>query len=206
MRLTGEEFLAITSNMSDRSRAAAVFAHFRGPIRLFALLPALISLAVSASAWGDIFKWTDEQGRTNISNVPPPTSGKTKNIEVVLKEAKPASIAQHVATPTEQALLARIEALERQLESKQYSAPAPAAPAATPYGSYYPATPPPPPPSSRYYGSGSYGSYPVYYPSSYYPVASTYVVYPTRTYLPRPVFVAPRGGHSHGGGGHSGRH
>jgi hypothetical protein len=195
----------MATHISDRSKEAADFARVPGTLRLLAMLPALLLAAVSAPAWGDIFKWTDEQGRINLSNVPPPASGKAKNIEIVLKEAKPASLTQHVATPTEQALLERIESLERQLQTRQYAPQAPAVPPATPYAGYYPPTPPPPP-SSGYYASSYPGSYPGYYPAYTYPVASSYVVYPARTYLTQPVYLAPHGGFSHhGGGGHRGR-
>ena len=166
-----------------------------------------MSLLVPATARGDIYKWTDEQGRVNISNVPPPASGQAKDIEVVLKESRAAPIAQHVATPTERALLARIEALERQLQSRQTAAQLPPQ---TTGPAYYPSAPPPPPPSQGYYASAYASSYPRYYPSYSYPVASSYVVYPARTYVSRPafvsrpVFVAPRGSFAHSGGGHGG--
>jgi Domain of unknown function (DUF4124) len=199
IRFTSEGALVITSHMLDTSKAALVFAHFRSPFWLFALLLALalISLVVPATAWGDIYKWTDEQGKTNFSNVPPTKPGKVKNVEIVLKEARP-------TPPTEQELLARIESLERQLQARQYAAQAPAVPPPTPYGGYYPSTPPPPPPPN-YYDSG-YGSsyYPDYYPSYYYPSYS-YAVYPARTFIGRRVFAAPRGGSFRGGGGHRGR-
>ena len=194
--------MVITSHMSETSKAAAVFARVRRPFWLFALLPALVPLVVPAIAWGDIYKWTDERGRTNFSNVPPLKSGKAKNVEIVLKETKPTSIPDHVATPTEQALLARIESLERQLRAPQYAAQAPEVPPPMPYSGYYPSTPPPPPPPPSYYNSGYY---PGYYPAYYYPVASSYAVYPARTFVTRPIFVAPRGGSVHGGGGHRGR-
>src|ERR1019366_10807504 len=106
--------------MSDKSKAAVVPTHFPGPRWLFAFLPALISLVIPVTAWGDIYKWTDEKGKINISNVPPPSAGKAKNVEIVLKETKP--------TPIEQALLARIDALERQQQARQYPAQAPAGP------------------------------------------------------------------------------
>jgi hypothetical protein len=184
--------------MSDKSKAAPGLS--RRPFWLSALFPALISLAIPASAWGDIYKWTDEQGRTFYSDVPPPTSGKGKNVEVVQKEPK--------LTPSEQALLARIEGLERQLQTQRYAAPAPAAPPPTPYPSYYPPTPPPPPPSyyDSGYDSGYYGSYyPSYYPSYYYPSYS-YPVYRARAIIARPIFAASHGGAFRGGGGHGGGH
>lgn len=190
----------IASHMSDTSNSAVVFSQLRSPFWLFALLPALISLVIPAIAWGDIYKWTDEQGRTYYSDSPPPTSGKAKNVEVVEKEIKP--------TPREQALLARIESLERQVQAPQYAAQAPAAQPLMPSGGYSPSMPPP----SNYYDSGydsGYypGYYPSYYPSYSYPVvpAYSYVVYPRRTFFTRPAFVAPRSGFAHAGGGHRGR-
>ena len=197
----------IASHMSHMSKAAIEVP--RSAFWLLALLLILIFLIIPATAWGDIYKWTDEQGKINISNVPPPSAGKAKNIEIVLKETKP--------TPIEQALLARIDALERQQQARQYPAQAPAGPPPMPYGGYHPPTPPPPPPPS-YYDSGydtgydsSYSPsyYPTYYPSYYptysYPVVRSYsyASYPARAYMTRPVFAAPRGGSFRGGGGFS---
>jgi hypothetical protein len=200
--------------MSDSSKLVAVYAR-----RLFWLLApfsALISLVVPATAWGDIYKWTDEKGRINISNIPPPASGKAKGVEIVLKEPRPISIPEHAATPTEQALLERIQSLERQLQARQDAPQAPAVPPPTPYPSNYPSTPPPPPPSLPNYYDGGYGAgydnsyYPTYY-ASYYPTYSypvvrsySYAAYPTRAYITRPAFAAPRGGSFRGGAGHSG--
>ena len=113
--------MVIASHISNTPTTALVPKHFHRARWLFVFLPALISLVVPATAWGDIYKWTDEHGRINISNVPPPTSGKAKNIEIVLKEPKPTSIPDHAATSSEQALLARIDNLERQLRTQQYA-------------------------------------------------------------------------------------
>ncbi len=190
-----------TAHMSDRLKAAAM--RSRSPLRLLALLPAAIALVVPATACGDIYKWTDEQGRTYYSDSLPPASGKAKNVVVVEKEVKP--------TPTEQALLARIEALERQQRALLYAAQAAAIAPPTPYASYYPPAPLPPPPplppsyydsgyDSGYYSSGYYPSYPIYY----YPATSSYAVYPARAYRTRPTFAAPHGGFSRSGGGHAG--
>ena len=195
--------MVITSHGSDKSKAAGT-ARLRAAFRLWALLPASISLVIPATALGDIFKWTDEQGRVNISNVPPPTSGKAKDVELVLKESRPATVPQHVATRTEQALLARIEGLERQLQARQYAPPAPLpatmAPRSSNVSDY-----PPPPPSSSYYSSGYAGSYTTYYPRYTYPVVTSYVAYPARTYIAQPAFVRSSSGHVHTGGAHRGR-
>ena len=188
----------MAAHASDTSTATAVFARRGGPFRPIALLPAVILMIVSAPAWGDIFKWTDEQGRINLSNVPPPALGKAKNIEIVLKEARSASIPQHVATPTEQALLARIESLERQLQTRQYAPPVAAVPPSAPSVGYYPTAPPPPPP-------GYYGTYSGYYPGYSYPVPASYAVYPARAYVAQPAYLGSRSGLAHGGGHHRGR-
>lgn len=57
--------MVITSHMSDASKAAAMLS--RNPHWLLALLPAML-LVIPATAWGDIYKWTDEQGRTYYSD------------------------------------------------------------------------------------------------------------------------------------------
>lgn len=193
--------MAFASHLSDTPKAAALFAQLRSPYWLFALLPAFASLVAPATAWGDIYKWTDEKGGTYYSDSPPPTSGKVKDVEVLEREIKP--------TSTEQALLARIQNLERQLQAPQYAAQAPAAQPPMPYGGYSPSMPPPP---SNYYDSGynsgyDPGYFPGYYPGYSYPVvpAYSYVVYPRRTFFPRPAFIAPRSGFAHAGGGHRGR-
>jgi len=211
IRLSGEGILVITSYLSNPLKAAVPVIHFRSPLRLFALLPALISLVIPAAAWGDIYKWTDEQGRTVLSNVPPSKTTKARGIELLAKEAgaaakAPGSIPEHVATPTEQALLARIESLERQLQARRYAGQAPAVSPPTTYSDYYPPSPPPPPPG--YYGSGYDSTYtPGYYPSYYGPVLPvySYVVFPARTFVSRPVFAVPQGRSFHRGGGHRGR-
>ena len=178
----------------------------RGRFRLSVLFPVLLSLAVPATAWGDIYKWTDETGGTHFSNFRPDKSVKAKDVEVVIREAKPTPIPDHAATRTEQALLARIETLERQLDARQHAPQAQEAPPPAAYSGYYPPTSPP----SSYYTGGYDWNYPGYYPAYYYPFASSYAVYPRRAFVSRPLLVAPhgrsfsvRGGHV--GGGHGGR-
>ena len=192
--------MVFTSHVSDASKTAVVSAQRRSPYWSLALLPAFISLFVPATVWGDIYKWTDEKGITNYSDSPPPTSGKVKDVEVVRKDIK--------TTPTEQAMLARIQSLERQLHAPQYAAQTPAARPPMPYGGYSPPMPPP----SDYYDSGydsSYypDTYSNYYPAYYYPVvpAYSYMVLPRRKFFSRPASVVPRSGFVHAGSGHRGR-
>ena len=195
--------MAITSHESDFDKPGEHRAYIFSLVLSLALLLALIFLIVPSAAVADIYKWTDEKGRTWLSNVPPAKSEKVTNFELMAKDAQPASKSPaHVATPTEQALLNRIESLERQLQARQYAAQAPAVPPQVSYGSYYPSPPPPPPPMGYY---GSY--YPSYYPSYYYPVvpAYSYGVYPIRTVITRPAFGFSHGSGIHGGGGHRGR-
>ena len=178
----------------------SVPARKRGRLCLSLLLPVLLSLAVPATGWADIYKWTDENGGTVFSNVRPAKSARAKDVEVVVQEAKPASVPDRAATRTEQALLARIDSLERRLEARQYATQAVDAPPPVSYSGYYPPTPPPP----SYYDSGYYWNYPGYSPAYFYPFASSYVVYPRRAFVGRPIHVAPHGGSFHGRGGHAG--
>ena len=171
----------------------------RGRFCLSVLLPVSLSLAIPAAAWADIYKWTDENGGTVFSNVRPAKSAKAKDVEVVERDTKATGTPERGAR-TEQALLARIESLERQLDARQYAAQPVEAPPPAPYSGYYPPTPPPP----SYYDSGYYGNYPGYYPAYFYPFASSYRVYPRRAFVSRPVFVAPHGGSFHARGGHMG--
>jgi hypothetical protein len=208
----------ITSHMLDRSRAEGRDLGFGDVFRLFTLLTAYISLVLPATAWGDVYKWTDAKGITVFSDVLPKPGEKVKNFEVVAKARPETKVPAQTVTPAEQALLARVDTLERQLQARQIAAAAPAVPPPATYGSYYPPAPQPPPLPSNYYDSGYYdsgydsGYYPSYYPSYSYPVVATYsYAYPARTYIsrpvsvtPRPVSVAPHGGSFHGGGGHGG--
>ena len=179
------------------------------PVKPAAALIALVAcVAVSTPARADIYKWTDEQGKVNFSNVPPKKAEKAKNVEIVVKEAEPRPLAPApVATPNERALLARIEMLERQLQPQPYpmqSQPYPMQPPMDPmsmsYGHY---SAPPPPPG---YYAGDYAQ-PAYYPSYVYPVAPAYAyrLYPATSYVSRPVFTSSHVGSIHGGGGHRGR-
>ena len=181
--------MKITSTLSGTHAAAA--------------LVLFISFVIPVTARADIYKWTDAEGRTFFSSVAPTPADKAKNVQLLVKENAPSAAAPaqgHAATPTERALLGRIESLERQLRTQSY--PAPMAPPTTPYGTYY--APPPPPAPAGYY-AGDYG-YPPYYPNNYYPAhyhASP--IYPVRAFVSRPVFAASRGGSFHRGGG-GGRH
>jgi len=212
---------------SGRSKVAIALTRVPGRLRLILLL-AVIPLFNSVDARGDVFKWTDERGTVNFSNVAPITSGKPLKVEVVLKEAKPASNPERKATQTEQALIARIEGLESQLRGRKDATQGSPAQASLPYGSYYPTQPAPPlpygvdypmestpplpyidsyppePAPADYYGSGYSSDLSGFYPGYYYPVAASYVAYPARPLVSRRTFAAPRG-RSFRGSGHRGR-
>ena len=146
------------------------------PIRgLGFALPLLLLLFASTTACADIYKWTDEQGNTVISNVRPTHLDKVKNFEVAVEETK-SSVA---ATATKQMLLDKLDRLERQLLAQQY-APGAAVVLPPSYGSYNPALQPPPPPG--YYGA--------YSPLVSYP----YAFYPATTFVTRPRFALAHNG------------
>lgn len=192
--------MKILSTLSDAPAAAAL-------VLAFSLV---LSLALPATARADIYKWNDEQGRTYLSNVPPAPSDKAKNVQLLVKENGPAAAPAQAraTTPTEQALLGRIESLERQLQAQPY--PVPMAPPAMPYGGY--SAPPVPPAAYGNYAGYSAGAYdypsyyPPYYPNYYYPAAYYgSSIYPVRGFVSRPVFAGSRGGSFHHVGGHRGR-
>jgi hypothetical protein len=162
------------------------------------------SLFVPGAVRSDIYKWTDEQGGTVISNILPENPDKAKNVERVVKESKPAVQASRpAATPTEQMLLDRIDNLERRLQARTYVPPAPQSAAPAEYYPdsgyyYYPPAPPPPP--------AHYANYaPVYYarPAYAYPLAPaySYIAYP-RTFVARTTPVRVQHGAFRGGATH----
>ncbi len=134
----------------------------------------------------DIYRWTDENGSTVLSDTPPPEPAKAKNFKTVLKGTTPAApvvAATNGPTLAEQELRLRLERLERELQARQYAAPAPL---------------PPPPPTDIYYRSA--------YPNYYYPVRGPYVAYPATPYVTSAAFAHARSRATHVGGGHRGRH
>ena len=192
--------MEITSTLSGTHAAAA--------------LVLFISFVIPTPACADIYKWTDAEGRTFFSSAAPTPADKAKNVQLLVKENAHSATAPaqgHAATPTEQALLGRIESLERQLGTRSY--PAPMSPPATPYGTYY--APPPPPASAGYYADRY--DYSSYYPGYYHPVPlyASSIYYPARAIVRRPLFAnggsfhhggsLNRGGSFHRGGGRGGR-
>jgi len=75
------------------ARSAPVVCTSRLP-SLVGMLLALLCLGIPPAALADdIYRWTDGQGRTVISNVPPRQSENAKNLNVMVKAAKPAAAA-----------------------------------------------------------------------------------------------------------------
>jgi len=191
------------ASQSPGSRnAAAWFARMFGHAHALAPLPVVVLLLAPATVLGDIYKWTDEQGNTVISNVQPASTAKTSGMELLAKETRPAAPAAGAApTRTEQALQSRIENLERQLQAQHgQGAPQPGYPQ-----DYYPGTPSPAPDPNyysgydpNYYGSSYdpnyYSGYDPFYSSGYYPygvpLAYSYIAVPTRP-LHQHRFVNP---------------
>ena len=127
---------------------------------MFKAIALLCTAFAPGLACAQIYKWTDDNGRTVYSNVRPKAIA-TKNVEVVVDEEPAPSTSSR-----EQELLERISRLERELYSRQY----PPQPPAPPPPSYYPPYP------SDYYASS-------YYPP-YYAFAPGFIVAGTR-FVPR---------------------
>ena len=186
--------MAPASHLPVSRNAAAWRAHGCGYLRVLALLPILAALLAPAIARGDIYTWTDEQGRTVVSDVPPVDPGKVSDLKLPAAASgpaaeSPAAGSEPAAGRKEQELQARIEKLERQLEEQQSAQQRQAVPQASDAGSYYPA----PPPEARYYGSNSPGNYKAHYVSYYYPSPPAYavIVVPAKPLVRRPA-SAPR--------------
>ncbi|MGZ5144252.1 MAG: DUF4124 domain-containing protein [Burkholderiales bacterium] len=180
--------------MTSHSPAALKTNVFAGRIRslTFVLLTPLLAAVGPATAWADIYKWTDERGGTVISNARPTHPSKVKNFEVAVEEVK----STIVAAPADQMLLDKLDRLERQLLAQQYLQQAQTLPLTSNYAGYNPAPPPPPP---GYFG--------IDYPGYYYPpvISSPYVFYGARPFVSRPRFAVAhnsvvRGGFAHSGG------
>lgn len=192
--------MTLASSLAGSRNAAAWFARICGYSRSLVPLPFFVLLLAPAIARGDIYKWTDERGITVISNVQPANTAKASGMELLAVEAKPAAPAPGAAsragpTRTEQALQARVENLERQLQAQQSALQAQGVPQPGYAADYYPATLPPPP-DANYYGSydpNYYSGYDPFYSSGYYPyalpLAYSYIAVPARHGPHRPGFV-----------------
>ena len=140
-------------------------------MRLVLAASSAIALLACASAWAEIYKWTNEEGGTTYSNVLPSKPTRVKNVEVVIEDEKPdKAAASAAASRREQELLERINRLERQVQVQQYQGP----------------LLPPPPDYSASYPSSYYAS--PYYPAFY---AFPYGVVRTRFAAPVRRFVSP---------------
>ena len=194
--------------ISDRFRFAVIGAG-SAPVALRVVVPAFILLGASFTAQADIYKWTDEQGRIVVSNIPPVKTAEVKDLDLLVKETKPANPPEPGITRNEQALMNRIQVLERQVQAQNNAYQAAPAPPSMAYGSPYPAASMVPPPAS-YSDAYDPNYYPPYYPASYpsysYPVVPlySYVVFPTRRAISRPAFGFSHGSAFRAGGGHVG--
>lgn len=144
---------------------------------------------------------------TVISNVMPSDPKKARDFEVVLRESpragqKAPPAYRREATPTEQALLNRIETLEREFQNQQYPQyPQTVISSAPQYQGYY--APPSNAVVAAYPYPDSYSYYPDGYFSTYYPsYVFPYPYYPYYSSVGRTV-VAHRFAHAHGGFNHA---
>ena len=64
---------------------------WNGSHRLRVLLLVVTSLGIPAAALADIYQWTDERGKKVLSNVPPTTNDKAKDVKVFVKDDKAAA-------------------------------------------------------------------------------------------------------------------
>ena len=160
-------------------------ARLRGDARMLALLPLLAAVLAPASARADLYQWTDEEGRTVISDMLPVDPGKVSGVKLLARASKaaaarPATLSPPAADAKQQALEARIAELERQLQERQSASPPPVQ--ASDGEGYCPAPPAPEP--------GNYVTEykTVYYPVPYYvsPPAYSVIVVPARPSLHRP--------------------
>jgi hypothetical protein len=179
--------LALASRLPGVGNIDVWLARHRRSSRVLALLPVFLTLLVPATVRGDIYKWTDELGNTVVSNVRPVDSSRVSHLELLATETRPATRSsvvpsQQSATRTEQALEARIENLERQLQAQQYPQQAEIVTQPTYPVDYYPTPAPPPEPS---YYSGRDPGYEAGYNDAWPLIYSTVAV-PARTIVPRP--------------------
>ena len=186
------------------------------------VLPAAMLLAALPSMTvADIYSWTDESGRTVLSNLPPAPAAPKSNVKLLVKTSPrvgataPGVSAPHAATPTEQLLLGKIESLERELQAQRAAPVPPPLPVPPPVDyNAYTAPPPPAPAPATYYAPDYYA--PTYYPSYYYPTVPAYSyyvypqrnsIYPQRRIIATPVYQGHTHAHSyaHPGSGYRGR-
>jgi hypothetical protein len=160
------------------------------------LFGAFVLIVASASAFADVYRWTDTNGVTVFSSFPPEEGSGARNVVVVAKE-KPRVIrgtresVEDYASAKQQILANRIDSLERQVQAQQY-AQASMAQYQAAYPSGYYTTPEPSYYSEPYYDPYNYpyyGYYPYSYPYTYYPPVTVFVR--PRAFFPHRTFGRP---------------
>jgi hypothetical protein len=192
-----EVILVFASHLPSSWNVDTWLARSYGFSRVFALVPISLTLLAPATASGDIYKWIDEQGNTAFSNVRPVNPDTVSRVELVGPEIQPATQSpvapsQQADTRTEQALQARIEDLEGQLQARP-SAQHPAVVAQSSYAGddYFTLTPVAP--ESSYNSGYDPGYDPGYYPGYYtsWPVSYSSFAAPVGTVVGQPSVVGP---------------
>ena len=165
--------MALASQLTYSNHAGVGPARHHSGFPLLALLPLIAAALVPANARADLYQWTDEDGRTVISDMLPVDPGRVSGMKLLARTSKaaaaqPATISTPAVDAKQQELEARVAELERQLQEQQSAPPPPVQ--ASDSGGYYP-TPPAPEPSSY---APQYE--PVYYPVPYYVGTPVYSV------------------------------
>jgi hypothetical protein len=148
------------------------------PLHALALVPML----AAAPALADIFTWVDKGGLTHVSNLPPPEDARVLRVSRAAPRDPEREAAMREAQQQAEvrALDERMRLMAMELEESRRQPPPPPVIVVAPPAVYY-APPPapvivnvvsPPAPDCAYgwgdCGVGSWGAYPVFYPS--YPV------------------------------------
>jgi hypothetical protein len=118
--------------------------------RLPSILFALIQLGSPCAALADdIYQWTDERGRSVLSNVAPAANDKARNVKLLVKGSKPAATGGSPTAPVPEAPRAeQAPAVENSTAPVPAASPAPAGSPAERVSGNAPATKDEPP-SSR---------------------------------------------------------
>src|SRR5512140_2158795 len=115
--------MAVVAQLSFSNPADRRPARLCARARMLALLPLLAAVLAPASARADLYQWTDEEGRTVISDRLPVDPGSVSGVKLLARARMAVAPLPAAAAPPapaadakQQELEARIAELERQLQ------------------------------------------------------------------------------------------